>query len=94
MYMHEGKPIQVPYGRRNVGVTKLQLESIVDELIGRIEALEAKVYGTSEPLEVTMPEPVPEPEVEQESIEEPETSEPSIEPERPKRGCKPKEAQE
>lgn len=39
MYMHEGKPIEVPYGRRNVNVTKLEFQALLE----RVEALEAIV---------------------------------------------------
>jgi hypothetical protein len=39
MYMQDGKPIQIPYGRKNPGVSKLDLE----ELILRVIALESRV---------------------------------------------------
>lgn len=48
MYMVDGKPIQVPYGRRNVNVTKLEMEEIVAGLTARIEALEALVKEDDE----------------------------------------------
>lgn len=49
MYMVDGKPIQVPYGRRNVNVTKLEMEDIVSGLVARIEALEALVKDDDRP---------------------------------------------
>ena len=45
MYMQDGKPIPIPYGRRAVSATKLDLEEIMLELIDlkdRIEKLEAQ----------------------------------------------------
>lgn len=62
MYMADGKPIQVPYGRRNVNVTRLEMEEIVAGLTARIEALEALVKDEGqedEPAEVDGEQPKP-----------------------------------
>lgn len=92
MYMHEGKPIEVPYGRRNVNVTRLEFQDALAALAARIEALEGgTVVSTGYAHTVEQYEGIEDAQVIETTAttEEPVTVDP-----KPRRGRPPKEATE
>lgn len=90
MYMHEGKPIAVPYGRRNVNVTRLEFQDALAALAARIEALEGGAVVTTGYASTVEPGPV----MEQETDEHDPGPDIVAEAPKPRRGRPPKEVTE